>query len=454
MRYLSILFLFCCSFCYAQLTETCQTQGRTAANCNSIVTTTMASNPNVFAYCKPHATQGLFVYCSTMKCASPFVNDLAHPTICVCPEGQVEYNLDPAGASKTCGPVCTAPQIANTVVNGGVATVSCIDPPVDGGDDQNECEESEKVYDPVSGIKVCPGSGDTGSSSSTSSPQCVVPGDFDGDCVPDGDQTSSANNSTPTSSPDTGSSGSGGDDGGDNGGGGGGGGGDDGGSGSGGGGGGSSASNTSSGSNSSWTPNSGYGNWIPVDEGSNCPNKYRDNTGQWWCSGDSGANTSAAGQCDPTAENYWSCINKGSAGATSSVSTSASWSGGGECDDEPQCPAGDIECAQLLQQWHTRCGGEALDSKFFELEDEGEDQITFEKSLTNFKTELEKLPNTQIITEFFAFNGSGGCPVWRVSVWVFDVVIDQQCSPDIPWGVISGVIIAIAVLCAARIALT
>ena len=226
---------------------------------------------------------------------------------------------------------------------------------------------------------------------------------------------------TNTSSPDNSSSGNGNGNGNGNGG--------DSGSGSA-----SSSGNTGGGgSNSSWTPNSAYGNWIPVDANSNCPNKYQDDTGKWWCWGGQSSTGSSAG------------------GGSNS---SGAGLGGEDCESEPQCTMDTMDCAQLIQQWHTRCGGEKLDEKFWELPDQGDDKVTFEKSLKKFKEKLEKLPNTKAITEFFKFNGSGSCPVWAVNVWVFDIVIDQQCSPNIPWGLIRGIIIAVAALVAARIALT
>lgn len=145
-----------------------------------------------------------------------------------------------------------------------------------------------------------------------------------------------------------------------------------------------------------------------------------------------------------------------SGGGSSSGAGSSSGSavtGGGSCDEVPQCTGDAVQCSQLLQQWHTRCGGE-LPSKFFDLPDQGADKVSFSGSLKNFKTELEKLPNTQAITNFFTFRSSGSCPVWSVSVMGFNIVIDQQCSSFIPWSLIAGVIIAVASLLAARIALT
>lgn len=83
-------------------------------------------------------------------------------------------------------------------------------------------------------------------------------------------------------------------------------------------------SNSSSGSNNSWTPHSGYGNWIPISENSPCPNKYQDANGQWWCSAaNTGTASSAAGQCDPTAKDYLACISQGAGTASSSGANSS-----------------------------------------------------------------------------------------------------------------------------------
>lgn len=88
--------------------------------------------------------------------------------------------------------------------------------------------------------------------------------------------------------------------------------------------GGGTGNNSSSGSNNSWTPHSGYGNWIPISANSPCPNKYQDANGQWWCSAaNTGTASSAAGQCDPTAKDYLACISQTAGNASSSGSNSS-----------------------------------------------------------------------------------------------------------------------------------
>jgi hypothetical protein len=86
-----------------------------------------------------------------------------------------------------------------------------------------------------------------------------------------------------------------------------------------------------------------------VSEDSPCPNKFKDATGSWWCSGaasgasggatgssgSAGATSSASGKCDPTSENYLACISKptsaasASSGSTSSVASSSNSSRSG-----------------------------------------------------------------------------------------------------------------------------
>lgn len=97
------------------------------------------------------------------------------------------------------------------------------------------------------------------------------------------------------------------------------------------------------GGETAWVPNSGYGNWLPVNENSPCVNKYQDASGQWWCAApsnngsgtgsssgtgtSSGAGSSAAGQCDSTSKDYLQCISSGngsSSGANSSATSSSS----------------------------------------------------------------------------------------------------------------------------------
>lgn len=385
------------------LVNSVKNQCMSNADVNLVLTWSDGSTPYVGCYSCPEPCQPpLEINPVTKQCDGP------------CPEGQVR-NLNTGMCEvKT---ECVYPQLYDSFLN------ACYNNP-------NNCAIGAKPNPLVPGTCMATGP--------TSCPAGWVLSADALTCSPSGTGSSSANSSVPSntssaantsqaassaqpasSSPTNSSSGSGTSSGS--------------GDGSGSGSGSGSSSGANGGSNSSWTPNSAYGNWIPVDANSNCPNKYQDNTGKWWCWGGQSSTGSSAG------------------GGSNS---SGAGLGGEDCESEPQCTMDTMDCAQLIQQWHTRCGGEKLDEKFWELPDQGDDKVTFEKSLKKFKEKLEKLPNVQAITEFFKFNGSGSCPVWAVNVWVFDVVIDQQCSPNIPWNLISGIIIAVASLLAIRIALT
>uniref|UniRef100_UPI00193108D9 hypothetical protein n=1 Tax=Cellvibrio sp. OA-2007 TaxID=529823 RepID=UPI00193108D9 len=244
---------------------------------------------------------------------------------------------NPYGDVMECSVNCTCPSpyvLTSVDTPLGPVTECALEGSDNGGGD---CPDGQsKVYDPSTGQMVCPTS-EGGSSSSTSS-FCLVPGDYNGDCVPDSEQGSSSQNSSapastpasaPASTPNTSSptasapstgggggsspsTGGGGDGGGSPSTGGGGGGGS--GSGSGSGSPNSSSSSAGGAGNSSssvgqcdpysktyfscvtslkvtadgdipWQPFASYGNWLPVSEDSPCPNKFKDAQGNWFCSG-------------------------------------------------------------------------------------------------------------------------------------------------------------------------
>lgn len=396
MRYIYLLLFLVLALhshlVFSQYVPVCHDTAYSSNHCNNVLVPSVVA-PS-FGYCEAHpSVTGYYKFCRVPKCPSPLINSPTAPTTCVCPAGQAEYTLDAITGAKTCGPICVSPQIANIVTSGGSTTVSCIDPPDEGGGDDPDlpCDESEKVFDPVTSTMVCPGSGDEPPEECPSGfppvngecPVCIGGQNPDGTCQDDSPSstptsqptsppssipnTSSPNTSSPSTgggddNPDNPDTGAGGNNGGSN---------------TGGGSASSAASSSpsSTGSNSSassgecdprsktyfscitsqkitpeegdipWVPNSGYGNWIPVAEDSPCPNKYRDAEGQWWCSGgggatggstgsaaSGGAGSSASGKCDPTAENYLACISgqvssNGSSSQSSINSSSSSRSG-------------------------------------------------------------------------------------------------------------------------------
>jgi len=78
---------------------------------------------------------------------------------------------------------------------------------------------------------------------------------------------------------------------------------------------------------------------------------------------------------------------------------------------------------------------------------------TFESVLTQFAAAVKQTPIASKTTNFLTFRASGACPRWSVSVWVFDIDIDQLCSGNIPWDAIRAVILAAAAFLSFRIAL-
>jgi len=78
---------------------------------------------------------------------------------------------------------------------------------------------------------------------------------------------------------------------------------------------------------------------------------------------------------------------------------------------------------------------------------------TFGSVLTEFVGKVQQTPVASQTSSFLTFRATGSCPRWSVSVWVFDIDIDQLCNGDIPWNAIKAVILAAAGFFAFRIAL-
>lgn len=115
----------------------------------------------------------------------------------------------------------------------------------------------------------------------------------------------------------------------------------------------------------------------------------------------------------------------------SSSNPDADGDGVGDCKPGEECGTGSGEG----QDWYTP----------------GDD--TFASVLTQFSTAVKQTPIASQTTKFLTFTASGSCPRWSVSVWVFDIDIDQLCSGDIPWAAIKAVILAAAAFLSFRIAL-
>lgn len=80
---------------------------------------------------------------------------------------------------------------------------------------------------------------------------------------------------------------------------------------------------------------------------------------------------------------------------------------------------------------------------------------TYTELLNNFTTKLQSAPLVNSVNQFFNISAPGGsCPVWSVNAWVFDIVIDAQCSQSMQnvWPIIHGVMILIFSVLAFRTA--
>lgn len=301
------------------------------------------------------------------------------------------------GSGYVCYKECTCPegQVLNTVIdNNGHSPTTCIDEPTGGcpsGDCPPEDPPCPSGFPRVDG--QCPicvngynengtcADDESGSSSSASSPPSSSPSSTPSSESPppenpgggddDGSSSSTGGGDDGNGSPGTGGGTPGGGDGGNTG-----------------GGSASSASSTaggaggSSGSNNSWTPHAGYGNWIPISENSPCPNKYQDNTGQWWCAGGGGSGEiPGAGQCDPTSPNYMACITQdANSGASSSACSPSS-------PDYLEC-SGKLESAQGEITGHADSFIETIDEKTEEYKNAlTEDLDNFSNEGVSFKDE-------------------------------------------------------------------
>lgn len=143
---------------------------------------------------------------------------------------------------------------------------------------------------------------------------------------------------------------------------------------------------------------------------------------------------------------------KNANGSTTSVGSTCT---GSACPNKTTDPDGDGDgLGDCAAGTGTQCGSGTGGPGGGEGQDwytPGDD--TFESVLTQFAAAVKQTPIASQTTNFLTFRASGGCPRWSVSVWVFDIDIDQLCSGDIPWAAIRAVILAAAAFLSFRIAL-
>ena len=437
-----ILFLF--PFCSYAQGPICETNNRTLLNCQSVVDG-YNTTPGQYGYCQPSPTlSGLYNACRLSRCESPYENDPSNPQLCLCPEGMV----------------------SNTSLSGGVWLRSCIDegggegpicvpPDVDLGNGQcglPQCGEGYISQGHINGQPICQldctpfGGGSPGffngvegcyGGEGPSCPQGTYWGQVDfgngpvSGCWGDGSSggsNSSSGGANSSSGGGSGSSSGGGDGGGDNGGGG---------------------------------SGSGY-EGAPYDPSEPCPSGYEktaNNTceGQGDCypgyhsvvisqspfyamcmpdqlpSSSSSSSQSSSPPSSSSSSSESSSPTGGGSGSSSGGSASSSGSGGGgdgEGEENEECPS---------------CG----EGSDFTLEGP-----TVGEAFQTFVTGVQATAIVSSVSGFLTLPSSSGCPVWNVSVWVFDITIDQFCSESIPWFAISGIILFVASIVAFRVAFT
>lgn len=144
----------------------------------------------------------------------------------------------------------------------------------------------------------------------------------------------------------------------------------------------------------------------------------------------------------------------GGTGGLSSGSSSGGQTGGysGRCDIPPQCQnSASIECAQLYQTWFAGCPLKGYTHQtYVEPIDDGKAKVR--ELFDRFKTRVSAAPVVEGFSNFVKFTRTGSCPTWPIDIGWFTATFDYLCSPIIPWGIISGVLIACSLLVAFRLA--
>ncbi|MDF1693288.1 MAG: hypothetical protein P1U47_13040 [Zhongshania sp.] len=99
--------------------------------------------------------------------------------------------------------------------------------------------------------------------------------------------------------------------------------------------------------------------------------------------------------------------------------------------------------------------GELGENDFYEAGQTGNGQdLTYSNILTNFQFRVSESAVGSSWKNFFNVSITGSCPSYALSTWIFNITFDQWCSAMMPWGLISGVLMACALFMAGRIAFT
>ena len=127
-----------------------------------------------------------------------------------------------------------------------------------------------------------------------------------------------------------------------------------------------------------------------------------------------------------------------------------------DCSTAFKCEGDPVGCAQLRMAYNNMCAAQDLADGIDGLYDEqgGEGGISYDSVMSDFNTRVSNSAIYSGVSSFFDVSLTGGCPRYQVDTWVFDITLDQWCDPDIPWGAIGGIILAVCSPVAVRIAFT
>lgn len=128
--------------------------------------------------------------------------------------------------------------------------------------------------------------------------------------------------------------------------------------------------------------------------------------------------------------------------------------------DQPPTSEGDPQLAAIHKQlWINECEGSdeeypETDDYYEKATDSAGAELSYDGIMTKFRDRMQQSAVVSGLSGFFDVSFTGSCPVYSANVWVFDITFDQWCSPQVPWGLIQGIVIATALFASARIAFT
>jgi len=158
---------------------------------------------------------------------------------------------------------------------------------------------------------------------------------------------------------------------------------------------------------------------------------------------DSEGNVSVSGSGSTTGE----CV-----GPACETGTDYSGAASSSCDVTPSCDRSEAECQIIMQEFRSMCYVDDYVSgdEFYSSDSTN----TFESVADGTISGISTSANMAAIDSFFTLDASGSsCPIFTSTVpFVGELVLDQWCSPSIPWAIISGVILFAASVISFRIA--